>query len=104
MNRLEEIRNYLEECGVEAEIRNDRKDPYVNVGYVKRKVNRMQFWIPDHTDEVHMFVGKEMGKWFAESSKSVYLKYGYRHSDQENKVEFPNMTLAKQFIKDVASL
>ena len=41
MNRLEEIRNYLEECGVEAEIRNDRKDPYVNVGYVKRKVNRM---------------------------------------------------------------
>ena len=51
-----------------------------------------------------MFVGKEMGKWFAESSKSVYLKYGHRHSDRENKVEFPNMTLAKQFIKDVASL
>lgn len=104
MDKLKKICDYLNECGVKAEYRTERVEPYVNVGNVKHIRERMQFWIPNNTDEVHVFVGKDMGKWFAQSSKSVYLNPRYRYSDKENKVEFPNMDLTFKFIKEVSEL
>lgn len=51
-----------------------------------------------------MFVGKDMGKWYAQSSKSVYFDSKYRYSDKENHIVFPNMDLALNFIKEVSEL
>ena len=104
MEPLTEILECLAKCGVEAELRTERVEPYVNVGDVKYVKNRMQFWLPKNSNEIHMFVGKEMGKWFAESGKSVYLNPNYRYSDKENKVEFSNIDVAFEFIKRVSIL
>ena len=104
MDKLNKTCEFLNECGIAAEYRTERVEPYVNVGNVKRIKERMQFWIPNNTDEVYMFVGKDMGKWYEQSSKSVYLNSKYRYSDKENRVEFPNMDLAFKFIKEVSEL
>lgn len=105
MNKLQKICDFLNECGISAEYRTERVAPYVNVGNVKRIRERMQFWPSDKSDdEVYMFIGKDMGKWYAQSSKSVYLDPKYRYSDKENHVVFPNMDLALKFIKEVSEL
>ena len=101
-NRLKEIEECLAQCGVQAELRTERKDPYVNVGDVKHVVNRMQFWVPKDVNAIDMFVGKEMGKWYEHSKSSPYLATPYKYSDKENKVNFPNVDAAKGFIKEVA--
>lgn len=102
MNNLELLQNCLKEHGVESEILKDRKEaPYLNVGDVKHVVNRMQFWIPkNNANEVHVFIGKEMGQWYAASSESKFLNSTYRYSFKENKLEFPNVELAVSFIEE----
>ncbi|MBR1507629.1 MAG: hypothetical protein IJ619_06475 [Eubacterium sp.] len=104
MDVLKEILECLVRCGVEAEIRKDRIEPYVNVGDVKSVKNRMQFWYIEKNSEVHMYIGTEMGKWYNKSKKSVYLKPDYRYSFKENRVEFPNINLALQFIEEVSKM
>jgi hypothetical protein len=104
MDKLKVIRDYLVENGIEAEIRNDRKEPYINIGEVKHVKNRVQFWIRKNTDSVCMYAGKEMGKWFAEAGKSVYLNPNWRASDKENEVVFPNCELALSFIKKISDM
>ncbi len=101
--RLELIKEHLEKCGIEAEIRMDRKEPYVNVGEVKHVKERMQFWAPGYGDSVDMYVGTDMGKWYIQSGKSIYLDSSYRYSYKENKVSFPNINMAKAFISEVTS-
>lgn len=96
--RLNEIQEYLVECGIQSVIYTDRVEPYVNIGEVKHVKNRVQFWAPKNNEEVHMFIGKEMGRWYEESGKSIYLNKEYRYSFKENKVEFPNVEMAKSFI------
>ncbi len=73
IGKLKVIRDYLVENGIEAEIRNDRREPYINIGEVKHVKHRVQFWTRKNTDSVYMYAGKEMGKWFAEAGKSVYV-------------------------------
>ena len=99
---LKEILEYLNTCGIEAEYKTERVEPSVNVGDVKHVKNRMQFWVPKNSKEIHLFVGKEMGKLFVESGKSVYLNPNYRYSDKENKVEFHNIDVAIEFRKRVS--
>ena len=102
MNNLELLQKCLKNHGVESEILKDRKEaPYLNVGDVKHVVNRMQFWIPKNREnEIHVFIGKEMGKWYAVSSESNYINSAYRYSFKENKLEFPNVELAIKFIEE----
>ena len=105
MSRLNDICNFLIECGLEnVEIRSDRKDPYVNFGNVKRVNERMQFWIPRNGRGIEMYVGTKMGKWYIESSKSPYLVYNGRYSEIENKVVFPSFDLMKDFVSRVSKL
>ncbi len=102
MNKLDLLQQCLKEHGVESEILNDRKDgPYLNVGNLKHVVNRMQFWIPkNRLNEIHVFVGKEMGKWYSISSESLYLDCKYRYGFKENKLVFPNLDLVMKFIEE----
>ena len=53
---LKEILEYLNTCGIEAEYKTERVEPYVNVGDVKHVKNRMQFWVPKNSKEIHLFV------------------------------------------------
>ncbi len=99
--RLSIIKDYLDQCGINAEIRSDRKDMYINVGDVKHVKNRMQFWTPKYGDGVDMYVGTEMGNWYNRSCKSIYVNTTYRYSFKENMVSFPNVNMAKQFISEV---
>lgn len=100
--RLMDIKECLEKCGIEAELRTERVEPYVNCGNVKRIRNRMQFWAPGNGSEIHAFVGKEMGIWYEEAGRLPYLDSNYRYSDKENKVSFPNVDEAMKFIQKVA--
>lgn len=102
MEDLKDILACLTKCGLDAELKTERVEPYVNVGDVKHVRNRMQFWSPPKSNEIHMFVGKEMGNWYRESGESVYLDKHYRYSDKENKVVFPNVKYALQFIKEMS--
>ena len=105
MSKLSKIYDFLIECGVDAEIRSDRISSYVNVGNVKSVRNRMQFWIPkNRPDEVHMYVGTEMGKWYSESKKSVYWNPNYRYTFKENEVRFPDMKTMMSFVKRVSEM
>ena len=61
--------------------------------------NRMQFWISQKTDEVHAFVGKEMGEWNSKGIKSQYVVTDYCYSDKECKITFPSLTQAIEFIR-----
>ena len=101
MSKLNEICDFLNECGFEPEIRNDRIASYVNIGDVKSVRNRMQFWISKKTGEIEMYVGTEMGILYTESKKLMYLDSDYRYSFKENKVVFPTMDAMKDFINSV---
>ena len=52
-----------------------------------------------------MYVGIEMGKWYTESEKSVYLDTLYsakpKIKGKENLVAFPNINVAMDFISSV---
>ena len=104
MSKLSEIYDYLTKCGIDAEIRSDRLESYVNVGNVKRVKERMQFWIPDNGCGVDMYVGTEMGKWYSESNKSPYLVNNGRYNEKENKVAFPTLDLMKDFVSQVSKM
>ena len=73
MSKLSMIYDFLNKCGVNAELFDDRINSYVNVGNVKRKRERVQFWIPENYFGIEMYVGKDMGIWYKESLKSPYL-------------------------------
>ncbi len=102
---LSQIKNHLEECGVETEYRSERVKPYLNIGDVKHVKNRVQFWRADHGDGIDMVAGIEMGKWYTESEKSVYLDTLYsakpKIKGKENLVAFPNINVAMDFISSV---
>lgn len=104
MSKLSMIYDFLNKCGIDAEIRTDRKENYVNVGNVKRVRERMQFWIPDDSVGVDMYVGVEMGVWYKESLKSPYLNSNWSFTDKENKISFPDMVSMKEFIEKVSKL
>lgn len=103
MGSLQEICDFLTSQGVSAEVMHNRKEPYVNVGDVKHVVSRMQFWPQERSGEIHVYIGKEMGKWFEQSSKLPYLNSRYRHSDIENKIEFPNYDEMCRFVKETVA-
>jgi hypothetical protein len=105
MDYLKEIKAALDADGVQAELRTERKAGlYVNVGDVKHVKNRMQFWQHKNTDQIHLYVGKEMGKWFLEAGKSPYLDTESKTSDVEHKLIFPNVTVATGFINEVSNM
>ena len=104
MNNLDFIINEFIQNGIDATYQTERPDPYVNVGDVKHVRDRMQFWIPKNPDEIHMFVGKDMGKWNSESLKSPYVDEKYKHSDKECKVTFPGINQAVEFIRNTVKM
>ena len=104
LSKLRAIYDYLSECGIDAEIRSDRHESYVNVGNVKRVKERMQFWIPDNGCGVDMYVGTEMGKWYSESSRLPYLVDNGRYKEKENKVAFPTFDQMKDFVSRISRM
>lgn len=104
LSKLRAIYDYLSECGIDAEIRSDRLESYVNVGNVKRLKERMQFWIPDNGCGVDMYVGTKMGKWYSESSKLPYLVDNGRYKEKENKIAFPTLDIMKEFVGRVSKM
>ena len=57
MDLLDNIQKFLIDCGIDAEIRNDRKErnqPYIHIGQINRVKNRMQFWITKNTKQNEM--------------------------------------------------
>ena len=104
-SRLITIKKFLDENKIENEIRTERAPgPYINVGNVKQVKKRMQFWAPKGWDTINVYVGKEMGKWYSESCKSLYLDSQYRYSFKENKLSFPNVDMAVEFVKNTNAL
>lgn len=101
MNGYEVVIDELALKQIEATYQTERVEPYVNVGDVKHVKNRMQFWMSQKTDEVHAFVGKEMGAWYLKEIKSPYLVTDYRYSDKECKITFPSLTQAVEFIRSL---
>ncbi len=104
MSKLSQIYDFLTECGVNAEFFDDRIDSYVNIGNKKRKRERIQFWIPDNSSGIDMYVGVDMGLWYTESIKSPYHNSRWRYSEKECQVRFPDMESMKFFVKKVSSL
>lgn len=102
MNKLTAIYDFLIECGIDdAEIYSDRIESYINVGNVKRRKERMQFWLPDDPDGVYVYIGTKMGKWYSASQKSPYLNSRWRYYDIENQIRFPTLDTMKDFIRSV---
>ena len=100
---LDQIRKTLYQCGFTAEIRFDRKDgPYVNLGDVRRKRLRVQFWYDD--GRIDLYAGKDAGYWYTLSSSSPYKVPWDALSDLECKMTFPDTLTAIQFIREVATL
>ena len=104
MSKLSQIYDFLRECGVNVEFYDDRIDSYVNIGNKNRKRERIQFWIPDNSFGVEMYVGADMGLWYTESLKSPYVNSRWRYKDKESQVRFPDMESMKSFVKRVSSL
>ena len=98
--RYKKIMDYLKEHGIESEYRTERKEPYINIGDVRHIKNRMQFWVLENSEEVDLYVGKEMGNWYRVSSESAYCQQNYRYNDKENKLCFPNVSTALSFIEN----
>lgn len=97
------IHDFLIECGIDADVCSDRKDsPYVNVGDIKSRKERMQFWITNRG--IAMFVGTKMGRWYTESGKSPYLVSNGKYKEIENKLLFPTMDIMKDFVKKVSQM
>ena len=103
MSKLTIIYDYLSECGICAEIRSDRIESYINIGNVNRVKERVQFWIPDHSAGVDVYIGTDMGIWYSESQKSPYLNSNWRYSFKENQLRFPTMDSMKEFVNNVLS-
>ena len=104
MSKLSMIYDFLIECGVNAEFRYDRIESYINIGNKNRVRERIQFWIPDNSSGVDMYVGIDMGFWYKESLKSPYLNSRWRYSFKESQVRFPDMESMKAFVKKVTSI
>ena len=101
MRNFESIIEELKAKGIDATYQTERTEPYVNVGDVKRKKDRMQFWLPPNTDEVHVYVGKEMGAGYAKGMNTPYVAPNYRYSEVECKIVFPGLIQAIEFIRDL---
>ena len=100
---LDQIRKTLYQYGFTGEIRFDRKDgPYVNLGDVRRKRLRVQFWYDD--GRIDLYAGKDTGYWYTLSSSSPYKAPWDALSDLECKLTFPDTLTAIQFIREVATL
>lgn len=100
---LDQIEKVLDQYGFSGEIRFDRKgEPYVNLGDVRRKRLRAQFWYND--GRINFFAGKEMGYWFTYSFNSPYKVPWENLSDLECKLTFPDVLTAIQFIQEIALL
>lgn len=102
---LRRIKGELDTKGFESEIRNDRKDgPYINIGNVYRKNNRAQFWFDELSGKVFFWSGKNMGPWYQLTIDSEFKQPWEYLEDKENKLEFPNITTAIEYIHKVAEL
>jgi hypothetical protein len=100
---LDQIEKVLDKYGFSGEIRFDRKGgPYVNLGDVRRKRLRAQFWYDD--GRIDFFAGKEMGYWYSYSISSPYKVPWEDLSDLECKLTFPDILTVTQFIQEVANL
>lgn len=100
---LDQIEKVLDKYGFSGEIRFDRKGgPYVNLGDVRRKRLRAQFWYDD--GRIDFFAGKEMGYWYSYSISSPYRVPWEDLSDLECKLTFPDILTVTQFIQEVAIL
>lgn len=104
MSKLSRIYDFLIECRVNAELYDDRIDSYVNIGNKNRKRERIQFWIPDNSFGVEMYVGADMGFWYTESLKSPFVNSRWRYREIESQVRFPDMESMKIFVKKVSSI
>jgi hypothetical protein len=71
------------------------------IGNVKCVRERVQFWIPDNSSGVDVYVGTDMGIWYSESQKSPYLNPHWRYSFKENQIRFPSMDAMKEYVKKV---
>ena len=103
MNKLDIIYDLLTEYGIDAEIRSDRVAPYINVGNVNLKKERMQFWIPKKSAEVEVYIGTDMGLWYLASQQSPYLNSHWYYISLENQLRFPTINSMKEFVKKVSS-
>ena len=100
---LDQIKKALDQSGFTGDIRFDRKDgPCVNLGDVRRKRLRAQFWYDD--GRVDLYAGKDTGYWYTLSSSSPYKAPWDALSDLECKLTFPDTLTAIQFIREVATL
>ena len=100
---LDQIRKTLYQYGFTGKIRFDRKDgPYVNLGDVRRKRLRVQFWYDD--GRIDLYAGKDTGYWYTLSSSSPYKAPWDALSDLECKLTFPDTLTAIQFVREVATL
>ena len=97
------IKHSLDSCGFVSEIRYDRKaGPYINIGDVGRVKHRAQFWFDLEKNVVFLWVGKEMSAWYSLSVNSKYKQPWEGNADKENKLMFPDIDTANEYIHKVA--
>ena len=100
---MNEIKKALDQYGFVGEICFDRKDgTYINLGDVRRRRLRDQFWYDD--GRIDLFAGKETGYWYSHSVSSTYKVPWDDLSDLECRLTFPDILSAIQFIWEVAIL
>ena len=100
-NALDQIQKKLDQYGFLSEIRFDRKDgPYINLGDVRRKRLRSQFWYDE--GKIDFYAGKETGYWYSSALSLPYNVPWDVLSDVECRVLFPDLSTAIQFIQDIA--
>lgn len=100
---LKQISKCLNEYGIESEIRNDREDGiYINIGNVRRKSQRAQFWVEEETGIVKVWVGLDMSRMYMAAVSSPYLAEWDTEKNHEIHLIFPYLFPAMNFIKDAA--
>lgn len=100
---LKQISECLDEFGFENEIRNDRSDGiYINIGNVRRRSERAQFWVEEKTGIVKVWVGLDMGRMYTVAVNLPYLAEWDSEKNHEIHLVFPYLFPAMNFIKDAA--
>ena len=100
---LNQIKMCLDQYGIENEIRGDRAEgSYINIGDVRRRSKRAQFWVDSKTGNVKLWVGLEMEKIY---SIAVYSKYRTNWDTDKTKeihLIFPYSFPAMEFIRMIS--
>ena len=100
---LDQIKKCLDQYGIEYEVRNDRAEgPYINIGDIRRRSRRAQFWIDPKTGSVKFWVGLDMEKMYYMAAYSKYRASWDTEKTKEIHLIFPYLFPAMEYIRMIA--